>query len=209
MDAVDHPRMMRGQRDRHARAKIAALRAEALVAKPAHQRRPQVRDLERGHAGLRGRRRKREARQRRRDDVEGVGGIGAERGRIAQLIEQRVKLEERPGPAVRDYERISLESRCDARGPPMREVHGLAVHVGEKLRQLVQLAFGRAPVELPSPIAREFAQPGRVGALLPRGRGRRGRPAGRTDAVAQIVDVLIGDRDLKRVDLHGGSSWVG
>ena len=199
MNAVDSLRMPRRQRKRYARAKVAALRAEAPITEAAHQRHPKIRDLKRRRARLRGRRRKREARQRRHHHIERIRGISAERRGIAEPFEQRLELDKRTGPTMRDDERI----RRVTHAAPMNEMHALSLHIGDELRLPVQALLGRAPVEPVRPIVDELAQPCRVDTLLPRERRRRGRPARCTNTSVKIVDVGIRHGDMKRFDLHG------
>ena len=96
------------------RAPVAALRAVARVAEPAHQLDLGLRDARGIPAALVGRPGEAVAGHRRADDVEGVAGRRRER-RVA-AADDLLELDDRARPAVRDDERERVRPASTSRG---------------------------------------------------------------------------------------------
>ena len=90
---------------RDPRAEVAALRAVALVAEPAHQLGPGLGDAVEAPARSRGPVRRSRSRAARGDDVEGVGRIAAVGAGIGQRADDVEELDDRAGPAVGEDQR--------------------------------------------------------------------------------------------------------
>ena len=136
----------------HQRAPVAALRGEAGVAEPLHQRQPGLGDARRVPAG--GGRPLREAiaRHRRDHDIERVLRGAAMRGRIGQRLDDLQLLDDRARPAVGDDDRQRIfVLRLD-----VDEVDVEPVDVGDEVGQGVQPRLDLAPVIVVRPIVGEL-----------------------------------------------------
>jgi hypothetical protein len=106
--------------------------------------------------------------------VEGIGRVGAVRGRVGEPADEVEVLEDRSGPAVAKDDR----ERAGLRRTDVQEVHRLAVDPGQELRVGVEAALPGSPVEPlpPGDQALEAAEGDAVGAVFG-SRGLLGRPS--------------------------------
>ena len=162
-----------------------------VVAEPAHQgvegashpgHRPAAVDQRRAEA---------EARDGRYDDGERVLGRAAVRDRIGQRADHVEEVDERPRVGVgQQQRRRALDRRRD-----VDEVHGLAVDLGQVVRELVHPLLLRPPVEPVLPVVDHLAEVVVRGAVVPVVAGNGlGQPRPR-EAGEQIVQVSLGDVD--------------
>ncbi len=197
--------MVDPERGGHARAPVAALRAEPLVAKLPHQPHPEGGDGLGVHAALTGVVGEAVAGQRRRDDVEGVGGVAAVARGVRQWPNDLVHLEEGAGPAVGDHQRHGVGTLA----LDVDEVDAETVDVGLELRKLVEHPLVGAPVVDVAPVLAQLLDISEVRAVVPaRSRNLVG-PARLFEAALQVGQVLIGDVDGERRDRHGSLLQAG
>ena len=199
VNAGDTTRVSGAKIARHGGAPIAAVGAKAFVAERVHQRDPEITGA--GDVGPLGRLTgKAEAGNRRHDDVERVGCIAAVQRRVAQRPDRRQHLPDGAGPAVRHHER---EGRTAPRSL-MDEMEPLPFDRRHVVVEAVQLALVDAPVVLVAPVGDQLLEIRAVGAVRPRLARRIGRPARQVETVAQVVELLVGDTDLERLDVTLG-----
>ncbi len=105
VDAGDALRLREAELERDRRSPVAALGAEAFVAKRRHEARPEAGDpmgvIPRSRAGVR----KADAGQGRNDDVERIRRVAAMRRRVGQQGKNAPHLDEAARPAMADDER--------------------------------------------------------------------------------------------------------
>ncbi|GAB3834321.1 hypothetical protein GCM10027610_029750 [Dactylosporangium cerinum] len=144
--ADDPLRGHRAERQRDARAEVAALRAVPLVAEPPHQLGPGPRDPGDVPAAL----------VRRAGEAVPRDGRDHQVEVARQRLDHVLELQERAGPAVGEdqCERVGL------RGADVDEVDVLAVDLGGVVRQLVEPGLVRAPVVAGAPVSGQFLEPG-------------------------------------------------
>ncbi len=131
------------------------------------------------------------------DDVEGVGRVAAVGPGVGERADHLGELGEGAGPAVGQDQRQGVRLGR----PDVQEVHVRAVDLGGELRELVQPGLVRPPVVTVAPVRGQAlddldGHPVRPG--LARGVGG---PAGAREALAQVVQVTLGDLDAEGADL--------
>jgi hypothetical protein len=126
--------------------------------------------------------------------VEGVGRIG----RVGERPENVEELDDRPRPAVAEHERQGV--RVPRAG--VDEVDALPVDLRQEVVQPVETVLLRPPVEALEPVTHQLAEVGEVGSLLPAGLRRRARPPRPRESLAQVLEVLVGDVNVERLDLR-------
>ena len=185
-----------GQLDRHARADVAAVGAEPLVAKPCGgQAAPQVGDG-RLQEWLGERIGEAVARQRRDHDIERVLRPTSMALRVGQERQQVEVLDERAREAVREHDRQRLRSATAL----VHEMDSQPVDLGPEMRETVELLLDLAPVEL-GPAHEQRAHVLDVRAVLPARAGDVIRPACPLDPLAQIGEHVVVHGDGERLDL--------
>ena len=189
-------RAVRAQPRGDERPPVAALGAVARVAEARHELVKHGADRRQGAARLVLAERQRVPRQRGHDDGEGVRGVAAVRRRVGQQRNQLQEFEHRPGPAVRQQQRL----RVRAAALDVQEVHVDAVDARHELRPRVERGLGPAPVVGVRPVVDQLAHETDRRAVGPRRLGRLVRPAHAREARREI-----GDRG--RVD--GKAEWAG
>jgi hypothetical protein len=139
-----------------------------------------------------------EAGDRGHDHVERVGGIAAVTLRVGQARDQVEHLDERARPAVHD------QQRQRRRPAPARvdQVQAEAVDVRAEVRQRVDRALLRAPVEPGLPVAHELAHVAEARAVVPARALDLVRPARAREALAEVVEHGLRDVDGERSDVH-------
>src|SRR5262249_19278588 len=86
--------------------------------------------------------------QRRTYYVEGISSTATVSGRIGKRFDHFLKLYDRAGPSVRDYQRC----RVGVRRPGMDEVYFQTVNLGLELWESIKQRLARAPVVLLQPV---------------------------------------------------------
>jgi hypothetical protein len=192
VDADGAPGILQRHVRRDAGAEVAAVRTVPLVAEASHQPVPEPRDLGAVDAGA------------RRACGEAVTGQrGDHHVVLGQPVEQRQQFDERARPAVGQDQRYA-----GAAALAVHEVDPGAVDVGEEVLVAVEVPLGGAPVVPVRPVRQHRAQVAEVGALAPRGSGRRIGPAGVADPCPQVVEDGVRDVDRERLDAHSRDrSW--
>ena len=137
------------------------------------------------------------ARQRRDHDMERVRCGSAMRGRIGQRLDDLHLLDDRAGPAMRDDHR----QRVVVLRADVNEVDVQPVDLGDEVRQGVEPRLHLAPVVVRRPILRELLHRRELHALRIVRDGLLVRPAGRRDAPAQIVELILGRGKLEGSEL--------
>ena len=189
-----------------ARAPVAALRAVAVVAEARHQLGPRgARCAATFQPGLRRPVAEAVARQRRAHDVERVGRVAAVRDRIGERADDLVELDDRARPAVGDHER----QRVRLRGPHVEEVDAEAVELGAELRERVEARLGRPPVVLRRPVRAQLLHVRERDALRPVVDGLGLGPAGASQPLPEVDEILVRDVDAERHDLVGHANPLG
>jgi hypothetical protein len=131
--------------------------------------------------------------------MEGILGAAAVRGRVRQRADGVEHLDHGAGPAVgHDQRQRVLVTRLH-----VDEVDVNPVDLGRELRQRVQPRFDAAEVVVGRPRSCELTQRRQPHALRPIFDQLLARPTRRSDATAQIVDLLSGNVDLERADADG------
>ena len=179
-------------------APVAALRAEAVVAEPCHQFDPQVRDSKRVHPALTWAIGEAVAGQRRDHHVERIPGIPTVTSGVAEERYDLEQLDERAGPAVGDDQR----ERGRPRAALVDKVDAQAADGGAEVREGVDGALLRPPVEVRLPVAHQVVQVGQARAVLPIGPGDLVGPAGARQPRLQVRELGFGDLDSERLDVH-------
>jgi hypothetical protein len=180
-------------------AEVASVRDEAFVAEPAHQLDERSRRRSRRHSRLRGAIREAVARQRRDHDVVRRARDPVRLG-IGEQRQERELLDEGARPAVDEQDR---ESRT-ARRPLVHEVDPEPADVRLEVRQRVELALVRSPVEAVGPVRHQRSQRLALRSLLPSGVVHLIGPAGVAQPPSQVGEhrVLDADRERSRGNLH-------
>ena len=137
-------------------AAVAAVHAVAVVAEATHQGVEHDRDLRQRPAGLVDRRAETEAGHRGDDDREGVLGAATVRDRVDERADHVEEVDERAGVGVDQQQR----RRVGLLGRDVDEVDGLAVDLGQVVRELVHARLLRAPVEGRRPVVDRVAEVG-------------------------------------------------
>ncbi len=178
------------------RAAVAAVRAVALVAESAHEFVIRTRDSRHRPAALDDRRAEREAGHRGHDDRERVLGTTAVGDRVDERIDHVEEVDERARVGVQQEQRggALLLRRC------VDEVDGLAVDLGEVVRELVHPRLLGAPVEVTLPLLDRGGEPGVGNAEVPVVARSRLRQTRASESLAQVVDLGLGDVDTERTD---------
>ena len=186
------------------RAGVVAHGPVSLVAEPRHQLRPRSGDALVGPARLAGRAREAEAGKGGDHEVERVGRSRAVRPRVRERFDHVDELDDRARPAVchDQRERVRL-GRTD-----VEEVDVLAIDRGRELGEPVQPGLPRAPVVAVQPAVRKASYVRERDPVVGPGPGHLVRPAGSSEPVSEVVEVLLGDVDPVRSDvvLHGHAS---
>ena len=183
---------------RDQRAPVGAVRGKSRIAQPFHELHPKPGGAPEIDAGLAQRRGESVARQGRHHHVEGIGGIAAVCAGIAEGTDHLVILPERPGPTVREDQRLGIGTLA----AHVDEVDRHAVDLGAELRIGVDCAFVLAPVVAVDPVGHQLLEVGGVGAVLPAFVGEVVGPARALEARLQIAEHFIGYIDAKR--FHDG-----
>jgi len=136
--------------------------------------------------------------------VEGVRSVAAVCRRIGERFDYFEELHDRPRPAVAQHQRQGI----GVRGPDVEQVDAEPVDLDPELRDRVQAGLGCAPVVSVRPGAAQLLQVAEGDALGPVVDRLALRPAGAPEAVAQVVELCVGNLDAKRCDriVIGGHS---
>jgi hypothetical protein len=121
------------------------------------------------------------------------------RGRIAEQRNDLCELGDAARPAVGQDQRLrlrTLAARVD-------EVNRKPIDLRHELREDVQLALRRAPIETVPPMLDQLAHVVDIGAVGPALRRPRIRPARARQPRLQIRDRRIRHIDFERSDAHG------
>ena len=198
MDADDVIGVVQAQRSRDRRAPVAALGAVVVVAQAGHEGGPGVADVP--HAPSRFARlvAPAVAGQGRAHDMEGVRGVAAMGLRVRQRTDDIKELHHRSGPPVRKDQREGV----GVRGRHMDVMNPEAVDRGAILRELVDAGLAGRPVVLFGPVAAELFQDLERDALAPITDGFGFRPASAPEALAEIVDLRVGNVQSERLCVH-------
>jgi hypothetical protein len=177
----------------------------ALVAEPGHQLVPGAGDVRRVPAGLGGAAGEAVAGDRGDDHVEGVAGLAAVGGRVAERADHLQHLDDRSRPAVGEDDR----QRVGVRRHRVDEVDVEAVDLGDEVGDGVQPLLDPSHVVVLGPVADQLGdrlEPhplGRVGDGLALGE------AGRGEASAEVVDIGLREVDGERPHGRGGGGIGG
>ena len=179
------------------RAPVAALDAVALVAEPRHELRVHLGDL----LGAEPRRprlvREPVAGHGRRHHVERVLGAPAMGDGVGQGADDLRELGDRAGPAVGDHEGQGVGLGRALVDEVDVEIADDGLELVERVEPLLLLA----PVELVAPVGDELGDVVELGSVVPPGAVELiGQPR-HLEAAVQVVEHLVGDRDLERPDL--------
>ena len=138
--------------------------------------------------------------QRRTDDVERVGRIAAVGHRVGQRTDDVLELDDRSGPAVGEHQGHGVvDRRAD-----VDEVDPDAVDGRSELGMAVEQGGPCRPVVAVGPVGAQGLDGAERYALGPVVDHFTGRPAGPSEAVAQVVQRVGVDRGGERGDLFGG-----
>ena len=177
-------------------ADVAALRDVPGVAEAVHQLGPGLSDADGAPAELGRLVGEAVAGDGRQHEVERVLGASAVCGGVGEWADGLEQLDDRARPAVRHDQR----QRVLVRRLHMDEVDVEPVDLGFELRLRVQSSLAPPPVVLGCPVVGERLGGRQLHALRPIGDEFLGRPASRTDAAAQLVDLLLRNLDSERAD---------
>ena len=137
-----------------------------------------------------------ETRHRRQDEVERVLRPCAMRDGIRERADGLEQLEHRAGPTMRHDQRQGVRvTRAD-----VDEVNVEPVDLGHELRERVQLRFCLSPVVLGAPVADELLQFRELYALRPVIDRLPVRPSRRSNASAEIHELLFRNVDAEGAD---------
>jgi hypothetical protein len=131
--------------------------------------------------------------------VEGVASVAVVRRRIGERPDHLQELHDRSWPAVGQHQR----KRVGVRGAGVEEVDPEPVDLDPELRERVQARLGCAPVVLVCPVGAQLLQVAERDALRPVLDWLAFRPAGAPEAVAQVVELGVGNLDAERRDRIG------
>jgi hypothetical protein len=206
VDAEQSCRRLSAHRFGDDRPPVSPLCDVVVVAQAPHQLVPGARDPIRVPADQRRPCRESVAGQRGHDEMEGVLGRSAVRRRVGQRLDHLQQLDDRPGPAVGHDQRQGIL----VGGADVDEVDIDPVDPGHELRQGVQLGLGPAPVVVGPPVANELLHLRQLGALRPVGDGLLVGPARRSQAPAEVGQLLLGDADVEGADggVLGCCAWL-
>src|SRR5690606_38094705 len=129
---------------------------------------------------------------------EGVCGVTTVLRRIAERTDDLLELADRARPAVRDDERQRLRSDAAL----VDEVDLEPADLGAELLELVEPRLGRTPVELVAPVRDQLAHGVEVRAVAPARAGDLVGKARAREALAQVRQDGIRNRDAIGLDLH-------
>ena len=187
----------------HVRAPVASGGGEAVVTQLTHECGEHRRHHARSHAASARDVGEAVARERRHHDVERVGGVVAERTRVGQTGDDVLVLVVRARPAVAQHEGERRRSDTGL----VHEVQSELREPGRvdrraELRERVELALARPPVEPVGPVLDELLQEAERCAVVPARVVDLVGPAGACDRRVQVVEVGVGHCDAERCDSH-------
>ena len=149
------------------------------------------------------------SRKRRSDNRERIRRIATIRSGIGQRSKDLAYLIERSGPTVRkdDWERVGPNALLKHK---VNRVVFNAVSRDRRreLRHRIQFGLLGTPVEVSAPVLAKLLHVGEIRAVLPAGIGDLRRPARLGQPPVQVLDLRVGDSNLKWVR-HGVLPWSG
>src|SRR5579859_1207716 len=123
---------------------------------------------------------------------------------VGQRADDVQVLRDRAGPAVGQDQR----QRVRLRRPDVQEVDVLAVDVGEVLGMLVEPRFEGTPVVAVAPVFDRAVYEVQAGAVVRALAGDVAGPAGPVQALLEVVQAFLADRDSKGTDVLGRGAYA-
>jgi hypothetical protein len=184
----------------HGGPDVHPLGCEAGVAKLLHQPDPEPRDAPR-EVSLHGAVGESVAGQGWDDHVEGVVRISPVASRVAQQRDDLRELKECARPAVGEDQRQGVGPFA----PLVDEVEAEAVDLGAEVGEAVDALLLLSPVETALPVLDQLPHVGEVRPVVPVSAGDLVRSSRAGEAFPQVIENLLGNSHLKRLDVHVGA----